>query len=298
MERTTEWRPQPYDRATDPEQEYVEEYEGRTYCKVALDGSAIYAQDARIRSAGYAVYYGPTHSQNLAFPLAGWEQTAQRGEVAALAALMETTRPTHLSIITDSRYVYNNMMELLPNKQLDNDIKHPDLWKPIQRVLGILRQQGHDVRIRHVNSHLTQTDVDEGRIDVIGFEMNKAVDSMATTAAKSHRPPTALAIMAKMTRADAAAYHVMLSKILTHRANATPLPHRCEGYSASDLNSAQRYEEKLLESTSHLQSPDISEALDAAALLWQETLDQEAAAWDNEMDDEEDVFGHILAGND
>ena len=69
---------------------------------VSPDGS--YAEEApRVGFAGYGVWFGPLHPQNLSAPLSGPEQTNNRAELTAcIEALRVVLFPEPLHIVADS----------------------------------------------------------------------------------------------------------------------------------------------------------------------------------------------------
>ena len=113
---------------------------------VYTDGS--YSEEAPWEGfAGYRVWFGPLHPQNISTFLTGLVQTNHRAE---LIACIEALRSIH--IITDSKYVYDGVTAHMHRWALQGrSVSNQDLWDSLR---SLLRSRTSETLWKHVYSHV------------------------------------------------------------------------------------------------------------------------------------------------
>jgi ribonuclease HI len=145
------------------------------------DGSCI--RTAAGPRAGAGVAFAATPHMDAGLPVPGTIQTAQRGEVAAVAyALTVADRP--LRIVSDSSYVVERLRLAREGRAFDVKETHPDLWHIIGEHLHKLRG------VRWIRSHQTQQEACQEGWSTLDWTLNDRADRLAGTGANSHGDST------------------------------------------------------------------------------------------------------------
>lgn len=126
---------------------------------VYTDGASRNNQSSNAK-AGYGVYFGPGHSDNVSKPLAGMPQTNQRAELTAIYEACKIIRDRNdghfYDIRTDSQYSISSVtqwgLKWKTNgwKSSTGDVKNKDIIEPIMDLLELL---GSRVRFTKVKGH-------------------------------------------------------------------------------------------------------------------------------------------------
>lgn len=153
---------------------------------VAADGRQVIYTDGASKNnnksyakAGYGIYFGPNHKDNVSKPLPGPRQTNQRAElIAVLEAceiIMRRNDGKGYEIRTDSQYTINCVTKWYLKWRLNDwktsnntDVENKDLIRP---TIAFLEKLGSRVKITKVKGHS-------------GDPGNDAADFLATNGAK------------------------------------------------------------------------------------------------------------------
>ena len=204
---------------------------------MGTDGSGHHPRESYLRYAGFGVYYGDTHPWNLALPVAGPLQTAQRGELLAMyAALHQVTGQQRHHFVLDSEYVKNGVEGLLSGAVVPTAWEHQDLWTTI---VGLLARLKGRIRVSHFPSHIPQL-VLMRRADYSEqyplWKVNHGADKLAGQGAAVLAPDADT--IARFTQRKFLAgewQHTML-EILQARKQKLPLADRCAGFTEAELS--------------------------------------------------------------
>ena len=196
---------------------------GKWWLLAATDGSCTHPTHSLLARTGAGVFFGDHHSCNVATPVPGLPQSAQRGEVAAMLAFLHIVwRPT--IVITDSKYVFDTLQVILehggvpPGMHIDNTT-HFDLWL---QIAAIAPAKANMIECTWHPSHLTASDLDLGIGDAEFARMNSGADAQARLGALKHQPGQNV-IRGALRRIEfAEAVHNMAISILGERQKSMP----------------------------------------------------------------------------
>ena len=159
-------------------------YEGG-YIRCFTDGSCLYPRHFLLARAGYSVFFGPNHPNNITAPLKGPSQTSYRAELRAILAAIRTC-PHPLWITTDCMAVKDTAQAIIDGLPLPKGVCDRDLW---DHLIPLLRGRDN-IRISWIKAHL-DPDIAEHYVLAGVFtsrevEANEAADKAAKQAASTY----------------------------------------------------------------------------------------------------------------
>jgi len=198
--------------------------DGKEWLLAATDGSCTHPTHSLLARTGAGVFFGDNHTSNVAVPVPGLPQSAQRGEVAAMLAFLHILwRPT--IVITDSKYVFSTLQVILehggvPPDMHNDNTTHFDLW---QQIAELAPAKANLFECTWHPSHLSIDDLDLGLGDPIFTRMNAGADALARLGALQHQPGQNVVRGALRRIAFAEIIHTMAISILENRQKALPV---------------------------------------------------------------------------
>ena len=206
---------------------------------MGTDGACAHQGDARFARAGFGVYFGEAHSQNVGIKLEGAVQSAQRAELAALDwVLRRAWRP--VQVASDSKFVCCGF-EALRGGACAASMEHADLWGSAQNALGAKEHEDTPCFARLGTSRVMPKPLmlRLASFPTLNFVTTTGLTDWLCMGANLHAAPERLVSLASQRKKDAIRLQSMMVSILEARSRARPLPFRAAGFTAAELRALE-----------------------------------------------------------